>query len=291
MIKLGNEELFSREDKQTLDTRSMYIDLIKRCVLNIPYVDAELNPIQPYGSLRKAILTVFKSANIQLAHLRRGNYERRIAGHDFSDIAHSMLSLKRLDNVQMCVETILRDNIAGDLIETGVMRGGTVILMRAILRAHGVRDRTVWAADSFEGLPSPNPKDYPADAGAAWHLRPLTEAGVEHVRRNFERYDLLDDQVKFLPGWFRDTLPKAPIKRLAVLRLDGDLYESTMGALVPLYPKVTSGGFVIVDDYNLSMCREAVHDYRQRMSINEDIIPIDDAGAYWRKAAEAVAKS
>jgi O-methyltransferase len=291
MIKLGNEELFSREDKQTLDTRSMYIDLIKRCVLNIPYVDAELNPIQPYGSLRKAILTVFKSANIQLAHLRRGNYERRIAGHDFSDIAHSMLSLKRLDNVQMCVETILRDNIAGDLIETGVMRGGTVILMRAILRAYGVRDRTVWAADSFEGLPPPNPKDYPADAGAAWHLRPLTEAGVEHVRRNFERYDLLDDQVKFLPGWFRDTLPKAPIKRLAVLRLDGDLYESTMGALVPLYPKVTSGGFVIVDDYNLSMCREAVHDYRQRMGINEDIIPIDDAGVYWRKAAEAVAKS
>src|SRR3954468_22570984 len=96
----------------TDDARLMYIDLIKRCVLNIPYVDAELNPIQPHGILRKAVLSVFQTANIQLAHLRRGNYERRIAGHDFSDIAHSMLSLKRLDNVHECVETILRDNIA-----------------------------------------------------------------------------------------------------------------------------------------------------------------------------------
>jgi O-methyltransferase len=102
------------EDKQILDARLMYIDLIKRCVLNIPYVDAELNPIQPHGKLRKAILSAFNSANIQLAHVRRGNYERRIAGHDFSDIAHSMLSFSRLDNIQMCIETILRDNIAGD---------------------------------------------------------------------------------------------------------------------------------------------------------------------------------
>jgi hypothetical protein len=129
---------------------------------------------------------------------------------------------------------------------------------------------------------------YPADAASdpQWHLRPQTESGLAHVRRNFTRYDLLDDQVKFLPGWFRDTLPKAPIKQLAVLRLDGDLYESTMDALVPLYPKLTPGGFVIIDDYNLSMCEKAVHDYRKKMGINEEIIPIDDAGVYWRKTAE-----
>jgi hypothetical protein len=283
---------WTTEDKQTLDARLMYIDLVKRCVLNIPYVDAELNPIQPYGNLRKVILSLFKRANIQLAHLRRGDLERRIAGHDFSDIAHSMLSFKRLDNIQMCVETIIRENIAGDLIETGVMRGGAAILMRAILRAYGAHDRTVWVADSFKGFPPLNLQQYPADADAdpQWHLRPQTESGVEHVRRNFKRYDLLDDQVKFLPGWFRDTLPKAPIKQLAVLRLDGDLYESTMDALVPLYPKVTPGGFVIIDDYNLSMCQKAVHDYRKRMGINEEIIPIDDAGAYWRKSVEASPK-
>jgi macrocin-O-methyltransferase TylF-like protien len=161
-----------------------------------------------------------------------------------------------------------------------------------LLRAYGAHGRTVWVADSFKGFPPLNLQQYPADADAdpQWHLRPQTESGVEHVRRNFKRYDLLDDQVKFLPGWFRDTLPKAPIKQLAVLRLDGDLYESTMDALVPLYPKVTPGGFVIIDDYNLSMCQKAVHDYRKRMGINEEIIPIDDAGAYWRKTVEASPK-
>jgi macrocin-O-methyltransferase TylF-like protien len=271
------------EDLQVLDARQMYIDLIKRCVLNIPYVDAELNPIQPHGTLRKASLGIFRSAQIQLAHLRRGDYERRIAGHDFSDIAHSMLSFRRLNNIQMCVETILRDQVPGDFIETGVMRGGAVILMRAILRAYGVRDRKVWAADSFKGLPPPNPKEYPADEGAQWHLRPLTEVAVEHIKRNFERSGLLDHQVQFLPGWFRDTLPTAPIERLALLRLDGDLYESTMDALVPLYPRLAPGGFVIVDDYNLPMCERAVNDYRGKMGIDEKIVTIDDAGIYWRK--------
>jgi hypothetical protein len=263
--------------------RDLYIDMVKRCVLNIPYVDAEINPVQPHGRIRSVLLQSFKRAGIQLAHSRRGNYTARLEGKDFSDIAHSMLSLKRLDNVQSCVETVLKDGVPGDFIETGVMRGGAVILMRAILKAHGITDRRVWAADSFEGLPAPDTERYPDDEGAAWHLRPLTEVALDYVKRNFERYGLLDDQVKFLKGWFRDTLAGAPIDKLALLRLDGDLYESTMDALVPLYPKLSSGGFIIVDDYNLPMCRKAIHDYRQREGISEPIVPIDDAGVYWRK--------
>lgn len=263
--------------------RDLYIDMVKRCVLNIPYVDAEINPVQPHGRLRSVVLQSFKRAGIQLAHSRRGDYKARLEGKDFSDIAHSMLSIKRLDNVQSCVETVLKDGVPGDFIETGVMRGGAVILMRAILKAHGVTDRRVWAADSFEGLPAPNADKYPDDEGAAWHLRPLTEVALDYVKRNFERYGLLDDQVRFLKGWFRDTLADAPIDRLALLRLDGDLYESTMDALVPLYPKLSSGGFVIVDDYNLPMCRKAIHDYRAKEKIREPIVPIDDAGVYWRK--------
>ena len=139
----------------------LYIDLVKRCVLNLPYVDVELNPIQPYGRFRSMLLALFRKAGIQLAHRRRGHYPRRVEGKDFSDVAHAMLSLKRLDNVQNCIESVLRDGIPGDLIETGVMRGGTVILMRAILKAYGVTDRTVWAADSFEGLPAPTSKGIP----------------------------------------------------------------------------------------------------------------------------------
>ena len=100
---------------------------------------------------------------------------------------------------------------------------------------------------------------------------------VDHVRRNFQRYGLLDDQVKFLVGWFRDTLPTAPLEQIAVLRLDGDLYESTMDALAPLYPKVSTCGYVIVDDYNLPMCKQAVDDYRRANGITEQLVPIDDA--------------
>ena len=87
--------------------------------------------------------------------------------------------------------------------------------------------------------------------------------GADQVRANFDRYGLLDDQVRFLEGWFADTLPMAPIEQLAILRLDGDLYESTMDALVPLYEKVSPGGFVIVDDYGAwEPCRKAVDDFR-----------------------------
>jgi hypothetical protein len=270
-------------DDGEVEARSLYIDLVKRCVLNLPYVDVELNPIQPHGRVRTVVLRGFGRAGMQLAHLRRGDYARRVAGTDMSDVAHSMLSMKRLDNVEFCVTTALAEGIPGDLIETGVMRGGSVILMRAVLKAHGVNDRTVWAADSFEGLPAPNAEEYPEDAGAEWHKRPLTEVSVDHVKRNFSRYGLLDDQVRFLKGWFKDSLPEAPIERLAVLRLDGDLYESTMDALVPLYPKLSPGGFVIVDDYNLPMCRQAIHDYREREGIDDEIVSIDGAGVYWRK--------
>jgi O-methyltransferase len=272
--------------KEQLDAQSLYIDLVKRSVLNIPYVDVEINPIQPLGRFRTMVLRLFQAADIQLAHLRRGHYERRINGTDFSDVAHTMLSLKRLDNVQFCVETVLRDQIPGDFIETGVMRGGTVILMRAILKVNGISNRIVWAADSFEGLPAPNPDKYPDDAGAAWHMRPLTDVSADAVRRNFDRYGLLDGQVKLLPGWFRDTLATAPITRLAILRLDGDLYESTMDAIEPLYPRLSTGGFVIVDDYNLPACKKAIDVYRHAKGITDAIVPIDEAGVYWRKTSE-----
>jgi Macrocin-O-methyltransferase (TylF) len=270
-----------------MDTASgaeLYLDMVKRCVINIPYVDAEINPIQPYGRLRTVALSAAARFGVQLAHRRRGDYRKRLAGHDHSDIAHSMISMARLDNLQQCVEGVLDANVPGDLIETGVMRGGAVILMRAVLKAHGVHDRVVWAADSFEGLPAPNTERYPQDADADWHLRPLTEVSVDHVRRNFQRYGLLDDQVKFLVGWFRDTLPTAPLEHIAVLRLDGDLYESTMDALTPLYPKVSTGGYVIVDDYNLPMCKKAVDDFRRANGITEELVPIDDAAVYWRRA-------
>ena len=121
--------------------------------------------------------------------------------------------------------------------------------MRALLKAYAVKDRLVWVADSFKGLPVPNPEKYPADTGDRLHEFKELAVPLDQVKSNFAKYGLLDNQVRFLKGWFRDTLPNAPVEQLAIIRLDGDMYESTMEALVHLYPKLSRGGYSIVDDY------------------------------------------
>jgi hypothetical protein len=109
---------------------------------------------------------------------------------------------------------------------------------------------------------------------------------LEEVQRNFGKYDLLDGQGKFLAGWFKDTLPNAPIERIALLRLDADLYESTWDALTSLGGRVSPGGIVVIDDYRtMPPCRRAVDDYRKRNGIDEEINEIADSadGVYWRR--------
>jgi hypothetical protein len=195
--------------------------------------------------------------------------------------SHTMVSPVGLDNIQYCVERVIADAVPGDLIETGVWRGGSCILMRAILKAHGIEDRCIWVADSFEGVPV---GDHPLDQEMSLHnLNGVLSVSADAVRANFKYYDLLDEQVMFLEGWFADTLPTAPISSLAVLRLDGDLYESTMDSLTTLYPKLSPGGFAIIDDYNLTPCRTAVEEYRAAHGITEEILPADKVGVFWRK--------
>jgi O-methyltransferase len=156
--------------------------------------------------------------------------------------------------------------------------------MRGVLAAYGDTQRTVWAADSFQGLPRPDPKAYPADEGDVHWQQTELIVPLEEVKANFKRYGLLDQQVRFLAGWFRNTLPSAPIDRLAVLRLDGDMYESTIVALESLYPKLSPGGFVIVDDYALAPCQQAVQDFRRAWDIETPVQWIDWTGAYWRRS-------
>ena len=158
------------------------------------------------------------------------------------------------------------------------------MIVLGILAAWGDIDRRVWVADSFQGLPTPDTEAFPADEGHDLSGVATLAVSAEQVQANFARYDLLDDQVQFLEGWFRDTLPTAPIEHLAVLRLDGDLYESTMDALDALYPKVSIGGYVIVDDYGAwEPCRKAVDDYRRAHGITDEIVKVDWTGVYWRR--------
>jgi O-methyltransferase len=174
--------------------------------------------------------------------------------------------------------------VPGDLIETGVWRGGGCILMRGVLAARGITDRTIYVADSFRGFPPvENNQDIGDDPDKS---RAYLAVPLQTVRENFRRYGLLDEQVVFLEGWFKETLRKAPIQQLAILRLDGDMYGSTMDALTALYPKLAPNGFCIVDDYGaIDACKQAVADYRAAHGITAEIHMIDWTGAYWRKPA------
>lgn len=265
----------------------LYLDLLKNCLTRALVIDEEVRPAGGLGWRGAAfapVASVLDRFGIRLGR-RGGDAEIRAAGRDWPRHAETMVGLKRLDNVQHCVAQVLRDGVPGDLIETGVWKGGTTIFMRAALEAYGDTARSVWVADSFRGLPAPNAVDYPADRDLDMRYPELC-IGLEQVKQNFRRYGLLDDRVRFLEGWFKDTLPSAPIDRLAVARLDGDLYESTMDAMTALYPKLSVGGFLIVDDYaSIDACRQAVTDYRRANGIDDPIVAVDWTGVFWRKTA------
>jgi len=228
--------------------------------------------------------------------------QARVAGLDCPGQAHTMVGFARLDNLRELTERVLHDQVPGDFLEAGVGRGGAMIFLRGVLKAYDVTDRSVWLADSFEGFPEPPPGAryqmsdvYPELAGErhderrqaaeAMKAQFLKGGSEEEVRENFRRYELLDEQVRLLPGWLADTLPTAPVQRLAILRVDNDLYHSTYATLEHLYPRVSPGGYVIADDYHfLKECRLAVHDYLKAAGEQDpDLITIDQCGVYWRK--------
>ena len=256
------------------ELRARYLDLLKRCLINAIYIDHE--PKTKYDP----VLVQFTTHDAR--QVRRA---LRVAGEDWPAFAHTMVGLHRLDNVQACIERVLLSNVPGDLIEAGVWRGGVCILMRAILATHDDETRRVFVADSFAGLPPPNP-ECPQDAKGILHQFGDTLAvSADEVRRNFQAYGLLDERVVFVEGWFRDTLPKLQAERFAVIRIDGDMYGSTMDALEALYPRLSVGGFLIVDDYytpHLGCCG-AVDDYRAAHGIAEPIEKVDLNGAFWRR--------
>jgi O-methyltransferase len=269
----------------------MYVDLLMKSVLEELYVENEVRLLY----LRFCIVgmmqfdpMVFLDVRGRLPDMVKEYEQYREYGLNYDNklfnlgFQHTMIGRRRLDNVRDALETILKEGLDGDVIECGVWRGGACVLMRGFLKAHG-DDRNVWLADSFDGLPAPT---HEADTGydISKDKCPQLAITLEMVEDLFRRYDLLDPQVKFLKGWFKDTLPGAPLEKISLLRLDGDLYESTMDAIVPLYDKVVPGGFIIVDDYGvLPPCRKAIHDFADSRNLQLKLIDIDRSGVYWRK--------
>jgi hypothetical protein len=257
----------------------LYLDLMKKCLTHSLWFEQEEEVL---GGKRGILPKLFGASDDP--GKREKLLQDKLNGRVWPQFAHTMIGFPRLNNLEFCVRGVLDDNIPGDFIETGVWRGGACIFMRAILKAYGVTDRRVWVADSFEGLPRPDPKKSPVDKGNKLYTFKELAISIETVQGNFRAYGLLDDQVKFLKGWFKDTLPTAPIEKLAVARLDGDMYESTMDAFVNLYSKLSVGGYLICDDYGaVRRCREAVHDFREKNRIKEEMVKVDHSGIFWRK--------
>lgn len=245
---------------------TLYLELLKRCLTRSVLPDARYeipdtsNPL-PYS------------------------HELRLDGRDWPVEAFTMVGVKRLECLQQLLTNALEHGIRGDVVECGVWRGGASIFMRGVLVALGQTFRNVWLYDSFQGLPKPKP-EYTrlgmSDADLTGYNNYL---GVPlcTVRENFKHFDLLSENVKFVPGWFSDTLPQAEVNKIVLLRLDGDMYESTIVALESLYPKISPGGYVVIDDYGaLEVCAEATNDFRKKHGITNPIVPIDWTGVYWQ---------
>jgi O-methyltransferase len=262
----------------------MYLDLLRSYLTR--YGDDELAPVRAASHpLIRTLLGLLAKRGIQVVRPLPFDERKRDLGLDWPAAAETMIGMQRLTSLQRCVETVLAEDVPGDLVECGVWRGGACILMRAVLAAYGDEKRSVWAADSFAGLPKPDEENYQADKDLRLDLLgdvlAVSQAAVE---ANFKRYGLLDDRVRFLPGWFKDTLQGSPINYISLLRLDGDLYESTIQALDALYPRLSIGGFCIIDDYHpIEACRQAVTDYREKEEISAEIAEIDGSGVFWRK--------
>lgn len=273
------------------DAREAYLDLLAKSLTGYQFPESADEVLEPTPNLarfdpRRVVLATLARKQLKLVRSRPFDPDARRRGIDWPSIGYTMAGLERLANIRYCLEQADADGLPGDWVETGVWRGGASIYAKAVLESIG-SERLLWLADSFEGIPESTAEP---DIGLASEVGDFSgigylAVGANVVRANFERFGLLDDHVKFIEGWFRDTLGNAPIGEIAVLRLDGDLYESTMDALRPLYPKVVSGGFVIVDDYETwPNCRQAIDEYRAAHGITAEIVPIDGSGVYWRKS-------
>ncbi len=253
-----------------MECKNLYLDLLKECLLD--NIHKEQMWIGAFGNIGN------KATQREVDN-----------GLYWPDRAHTMIGRHRLNNIQYCMEYCLENDIPGDFIETGVWRGGAVIFMKGILKAHGIKDRKVYVADSFEGCPKPELDRYPFDKKKRqsrhdFYQIQILSVSKEEVEENFQRYNLLDENVIFVEGFFEHSLHLVDTPNIAVLRLDGDMYSSTIQVLDQLYDKVPKGGFIIIDDWTITGCLVAVHDFRTKRQIEDEVKKIDKLSAFWQKS-------
>lgn len=218
---------------------------------------------------------------IRLLQLKESTTEAQLVGriNGLHWAGYTMIGLRRLDNLQYCIEQVVKNNIPGAIVEAGVWKGGAMIFATAVLQTLGA-DRSVYVCDAFEGL-FPKPIHECDEWTEKNDFSPLSVT-IEKVKENFNTFGYLTPNVCFKHGWFSDTLPSIT-EPISVLRIDGDTYQSTMDTLV-LEPQIPSGGYIIMDDWAIESSKKAFLDYfKDRGVTEEDTIPVDTLSRYWKK--------
>ena len=278
--------------------RSRYLHVLKRSLVNLLYPEHELRMryLRESATCKRDANEVDETRFLRdIRYLQPERHEALVeakqdciaglaAGVPFC-FPHTLLGLSGMDNMERCAERVFADEIPGDFLEAGVCQGGAAVFLRALQVSFGQAERRLWAVDSFQGLPKPeSAPDLAGGIDFSESNAPKLAFSLEEVRDLFLRYDLLDERVVFLQGWFAETLPGAPIGPLALLRVDADMYASTREVLENLYDRVSPGGFVIVDDYgSFPFCRQAVDEFRAERNIGNPLQYADRTVAYWRK--------
>ena len=243
-------------------SRDMYIDLIKRSVTNYHYLGVDSS----FENFRCVSHYDLEQASWKIDKLAR---------------PLTLLSKNQLDLIEGAVVTLEERRVPGDFIEAGIWRGGAVILMRALIEAYEIAERKVFAADSFAGIPrNVRAQNDPVDSWPDRWVAPL-----EDVQQSIRRFGLLDDRIDFVVGFFAESLKSVANERFALVRLDSDSFDSVETSLEYLYPLLSKGGIVIIDDWHLVGCRTAVLNYRTRHGIHDEI-SVFDGNAYWVKHQE-----
>ncbi len=200
----------------------------------------------------------------------------------------TLTSLERQAALVQAVRYIVQRKIDGCLVECGVWRGGSSMLMALTLLAEGDRHRTIYLYDTFAGMTPPSPHDrncHGTDAAKALRRDPRKTgawcyASLRDVQSNLARTDYPSDQIRYVPGPVEQTIPyQAPAEPIALLRLDTDWYGSTKHELIHLFPRVQTGGILIIDDYgHWQGARLAVDEYLATLDTHYLLHRIDYTG-------------
>lgn len=268
----------------------LYLDLLKKCLTRLIFDDDDFEFVPRSGSLKgraaRSALKLLASRDLRVVRRGQAGLEDKLEGMGRPAKAETMMGWRRLDFLDRVVCRIVSEGIQGDFFEGGSWRGGSAIFMLGALRALGETGRRVWAADSFEGYPPPTEASSDIDR-LLWSRRDYFAVSRAEFERNVRRYGLEGDALRVLEGFFDRSLPGAPIERLALIRIDIDGYEGVRAVLDVLYPKLSPGGFVVVDELEVPGARRAIDEHFAKSGLKEEILPVPQErpkAAYWRKS-------